>query len=145
MRLIIILCIFLLLVIGCQSKEDNFIIKEVSSDLFTLRVEVERVKKSKIKIHTELVYAGDNSIQIMHTDPMVVAVVGDRLNRPGMVISFVGIQKTLSKNEVYSYDKDNIINLKPEDSILYAQSVFTIESEEKKINLDSEINLDEVN
>lgn len=143
MKHTIILCIFLLFIIGCQSKEDKSIIKEVSSDSITLRVKVETVESSKIKIHTELVNTGDNSVVIIHGDPMIGEVVGYRSNRPDIILSFVGITKTLDKNEVYSFDKDKIINIKPEDQILYTQTIFSINGERKTMDL--EINLDEVN
>jgi len=139
---IIIICIFLLFVMGCQSKEDNSIIKEVSSDSLTVRVKVEREEASKIKIHTELVNTGDNSIGIIHGDPLTGAVVGERSNRPDIIYSFVGISKSLAKNEVYSFDKDKMINITPEDQILYTETIFSINGERKTIELN--INLDEV-
>ncbi|MFC4305423.1 hypothetical protein [Cohnella boryungensis] len=141
MKRMIILSFFLFLVIGCQSKENNIIIKEVSSGLITLQVKVEKVEVSKVQVHTELVYTGDNSIEIIHTDPLVVTVLGDRSNRPEFVVSSVGIEKILDKNEVYSYDKDKLINILPEDKVLYTQTVLTIDGEQKIIDLD--IDLDE--
>jgi hypothetical protein len=87
------------------------------------------------------VYTGDNSIEIIHTDPLVVTVLGDRSNRPEIVVSSVGIEKILDKNEVYSYDNDKLINILPEDKVLYTQTVLTIDGEQKIIDLD--IDLDE--
>ncbi|WP_256757721.1 hypothetical protein [Cohnella sp. WQ 127256] len=146
MKVITTLCVFLLLVMGCQRKEHIPVIKEVSSDFFTLRVKVEKVEKAKIKIHTELVYTGDRSIQIIHMDPLIGAVVGERSNRPDIVRSFVGIQRTLSNNEAYSYEKDRIMDIRSDDKVLYAEAIFSIEGEsvEKKKILDLEINLDEL-
>lgn len=127
---------------GCRSKEDKSIIKEVSSESITVRVKVEREEASKIKIHTELVNTGDSSIGIIHGDPLTGAVVGERSNRPDIIYSFVGISKSLANNEVYSFDKDKMINITPEDQILYTQTIFSINGESKTIELN--INLDEV-
>ncbi|GGG85701.1 hypothetical protein [Paenibacillus radicis (ex Gao et al. 2016)] len=142
MKYIVIICVPLLLLVGCQQKEGHSTIKEVSSDSVTLRVIVDRVDTSQIKLHTELINMGESSITISHADPLVGAVVGDRMTRPDIVFSFVGITKRLDANEVYSYEKDTIINVQSKDKVLYAQALFTIDGDKKALDLD--INLDEV-
>jgi hypothetical protein len=116
--------------------DDNIIVKEVSDDSFTLRVKIEKIDKTRIKIHTELIYLGEKSINIIHSDPLVGVVVGDGVTKPDIVYSFVGIPKTLVKNEVYSYEKDRIIDIRSTDKVVYTQVFFTSNDEKKIINLD---------
>ncbi|RKP54919.1 hypothetical protein D7Z26_06660 [Cohnella endophytica] len=144
MKFFIFIYCFLLLITGCQSqsKENKPFEKEMSSDLFTLLVKIEKIEKSKINVHTELVYTGDQSVKFVHSDPLVGVVLGDGLTRPEIVNSFVGISGTLVKNQVHSYDKDRVFEIQPVDKIIYTEAFLTSNDEKKVIDL--EINLDEI-
>ncbi|BBI34140.1 hypothetical protein [Cohnella abietis] len=142
MRNVIILCFLIILMMGCQSKENKPYVKEVSSELFTLRVKIEQIEKSQIRVSSELVYKGDKSIKFVHSDPLVGAALGDGITRPDIIYSFVGTSGTLEKNQVYSDGKERVFEIGSKDKILYTQAFFTSNDEKKVIDL--EINLDEI-
>ncbi len=131
LRFALFVVICLLLGTGCDQKTNTPVSKETSAGDFILRVKVETDDNNKTVVLRELIYTGNDPIQITHGIPLI-SLQGDKTN-PEFAISAVEINKTLTQGEAYSYDPPE--QLQGVNKKFHALAVFRANGEDKTVGL----------
>jgi hypothetical protein len=136
LRFALFVVVCLLVGTGCDQKTHTPVSKETSAGDFILRVKVENDDNNKTVVLRELIYTGNEPVQITHGIPLVSLQQGDKTN-PEFAISAVEINKTLTQDESYSYDPPE--QLQGTQKKLHALAVFRVNGEDKSIGLEIDI------